>query len=193
MRAFGLEQGYIPAALYNRKPNLPEEDCLNVRCEIVPGHPVTEHVKEFVTANAGILTRIPKNAKVLLRAPKDDPSYPGRPVAVAFEYGKGRVIYMSDYWFVRPLHINRGDDAQFFLNAMNWLARRNTEKLSAADLKQSLYITKELLEQAEREEAAGITVFTPPEEKASVLENSDFSKTEGLQGGDPIVDAMKYF
>ncbi len=76
---------------------------------------------------------------------------------------------------------------------MNWLARRNTEKLSAADLKQSLYITKELLEQAEREEAAGITVFTPPEEKASVLENSDFSKTEGLQGGDPIVDAMKYF
>lgn len=193
MRAFGLEQGYIPAALYNRKPNLPEEDCLNVRCEIVPGHPVTEHVKEFVTANAGILTRIPKNAKVLLRAPKDDPSYPGRPVAVAFVYGKGRVIYMSDYWFVRPLHINRGDDAQFFLNAMNWLARRNTEKLSAADLKQSLYITKELLEQAEREEAAGITVFTPPEEKASVLENSDFSKTEGLQGGDPIVDAMKYF
>lgn len=99
----------------------------------------------------------------------------------------------SKLWFVRPLHINRGDDAQFFLNAMNWLARRNTEKLSAADLKQSLYITKELLEQAEREEAAGITVFTPPEEKASVLENSDFSKTEGLQGGDPIVDAMKYF
>lgn len=193
LKELGLEQAYIPAALYNPKPNLPDEDCLNVRCRIIPGHPVTENVNEFVTAGAGVLNRFPRNAHVLLRAPKDDPSYPNRPVAVAFEYGKGRVIYICDYWFVRPLHINRGDDAQFFLNALNWLARRDSKRLSSADLEKSLYITKELLEKAEDEEAHGITTFEAPAEKPSILGGSDFSKTEGLRGGDPIVDAMKNF
>lgn len=193
MKELGVEQAYIPAALYNRNPNLPEEDCLNVRCRIIPGHPVTENVGEFVTANAGVLTRFPRNAAVLLRAPKDDEANANRPVAVAFEYGKGRVIYICDYWFVRPLHVNRGDDAQFFLNALNWLAKRDSKKLSAVDREKSLYITKELLEKAEREEAQGIMTFEAPEEKPSVLGNSDFSRTEGLQGGDPIVDAMKNF
>jgi len=140
-----------------------------------------------------VLTRFPRNAAVLLRAPKDDEANANRPVAVAFEYGKGRVIYICDYWFVRPLHVNRGDDAQFFLNALNWLAKRDSKKLSAADREKSLYITKELLEKAEREEAQGIMTFEAPEEKPSVLGNSDFSRTEGLQGGDPIVDAMKNF
>ena len=193
MKELGLEQAYIPAALYNPAPNLPDEDCLNVRCRIIPGHPVTENVSEFVTANAGVLTRFPRNANVLLRAPKEDPDNPNRPVAVAFEYGRGRVIYICDYWFVRPLHINRGDDAQFFLNALNWLAGRDSRKLSDDDKNRSLYISKELLEKAEAEEAQGITTFEPPAEQPSVLGNSDFSTTRGLQGGDPIVDAMKNF
>ncbi len=193
LKALGVEQAYIPAALYNPNPNLPEEDCLNVRCRIIPGHPVTENVTEFVTANAGVLTRFPRNAQVLLRAPKDGSLCSNRPVAVAFEYGKGRVIYLCDYWFIRPLHINRGDDAQFFLNALNWLAKRDSKVLSAADREKSLYISKELLEKAEQEEAQGITTLEAPQEKPSVLSASDFSKTKGLQGGDPIVDAMKNF
>ena len=193
LKALGVEQAYIPAALYNPKPNLPEEDCLNVRCRIIPGHPVTENVNEFVTASAGVLTRFPRNANVLLRAPKDGSSCSNRPVAVAFEYGKGRVIYLCDYWFLRPLHINRGDDAQFFLNALNWLAKRDSRQLSAADKEKSLYISKSLLEKAEQEEAQGITTFEAPREAPSLLGGSDFSKTKGLQGGDPIVDAMKNF
>ncbi len=192
MKELGLAEAYIPNALYNKKPNLPFEDALNVSCRTTKNHPVTESAELFTAAGAGYLVRLPENAAVLLRSSADC-TRPDKPVAVAFEYGKGRVVFISDFWFLRPLHINRADNAQILLNAIAWLAKKPSIRLTPAAREKALYISRERLEKAEREEKEGVTTFQAPEAHPSILENGDFRKTRGLSGGDPIVDAMKNF
>ena len=115
-------------------------------------------------------------------------SAPGAPVMVSFQYGKGRVVYISDYWWLRPLNFEKGDNPQLFLNIINVLTGRPPVKLSAEMLGKALYITREKLKNAEDSEQKGNCTFTPFSNKHSSLPGS--KKLQGIAGGDPIGDIL---
>ena len=63
----------------------------------------------------------------------DGPAAAGRPLMLAFEHGKGRVVVIGDGGVVSAFGsadgnahrgISEGDNARFIRNAFKWLARR---------------------------------------------------------------------
>ena len=165
----------------------PDEDLLSVSCDIVHPDPLTEHVKVFKSACSGVVTCQAPDAKVLVKAPADS-NIPGAPVMVSFQYGKGRVVYISDYWWLRPLNFEKGDNPQLFLNIINFLTGRPPMKLSDETLGKALYITREKLKNAEDSEQKENCTFAPFSNKKSALPGS--KKIQGIAGGDPIVDIL---
>ncbi len=164
------------------------DDILNVSCKDISPHPLTKYVKEFRAACAGKIICRAKGAQTLIKAPKDS-NIPDAPVMVAFSYGKGRVVYISDYWWMRPLNLGKGDNAQLFLNIVNWLADRPPTKIGAKMREDALYITAKKLEDAEKAEREGEFEFKPFSTEKSSLGKG--GKLKGIPGGDPIVDMLE--
>ncbi len=184
------EAGNRAGIVYANPVPPPPGDNLRVECRDFTAHPATSYVKSFVTAGCGFLSKMPANAEVLLTAPADSTAS-GKPVMVAFQYGKGRVIWLGDYWFLRPLNFELGDNAQLWLGMVDYLAGKTGKKLTAAELDKSLFITAAKLEQAERDEKTGNTVIAVPEQKPTYLREFSPSEISGIASGDPIVDLMK--
>lgn len=172
------------------RTQMPEkgDDILNVSCKDISRHPITQYVNEFKTACAGVLTCKAKGSEILIKAPADS-NIPGAPVLAAFSYGKGKVVYISDSWWLRPLNFEKADNAQLFVNIINWLADKPTEKLQKERLEKALYITSEKLEKAEKEEEDGVFEFKPFSANTSSLGKG--GELQGTSGNDPIVDILK--
>lgn len=189
LRKFGLQEAGLPTALYNHKA-VPPEDNLTVECRDFSQHPISENVRSFVSAGANVLNALPKDAQVILRASADS-NRKGHPVIAALKYGRGRVVYLGDRWFLRPVNFEKGDNAQLFHNIVSWLAGKPGRKLSAAELDASLFITSAKLKEAEIQEAAGDFTFEQPASFRSYLHASD--ELNGIAGGDPVIDLLKGF
>jgi beta-galactosidase GanA len=166
----------------------PGEDILRVACTDIKDHPVTANVREFKTACAGSIVCKAPGAVNLIKAPANS-NLPGATVVAAFPYGKGRVVYVSDYWWLRPLNFEKGDNPQLFLNIINWLAKRNPVKLNDKSKSEALYISDSNLSAAEKAEKAGKYTFKPFSAGKSSLGDTDYSPAPA--GGDPIVDILK--
>ena len=184
---FGLkEASAIGSAIYNRDVRLPDFDNMTIRIPVTVRHPVLDGVENVIFRQCNFLTRYPANAVVLLRAPATS-SAPGAALAAAFEYGKGRVVYVSDYVFLRPGSLERGDNARFWVNVIGWLASRQPdtrpEKLAA-----SLFLTTEKLETAEQQEQAGNCPPGYPADTPTYLDRTGAPR--GLAGGDPVLDML---
>ena len=147
--------------LYNKSDAPPPADKLRVTCRDFTADPVTEHVESFVTSAATWLTKLPEEARVLLKAPESSTA-PGKPLLAEFPFGKGKVVWIGDGWFLRPLNLELGGNAQLLLNIVNRLAGRPVARLTQAELDSALFITAAKLEQAEQDEKAGRTVFDRP-------------------------------
>lgn len=184
------EGGLHSGAVYAVPAPPPPGDCLRVECRDFTKHPLTENVGSFITSGCNYLTKLPENAEILLRAPSDS-SAPGKPILATFPYGKGRVVWIGDYWFLRPLNFELGGNAQLWLNIMNYLAKKPVRTLTPAELDKSLYITAAKLEHAERDEREGNTVIAVPKQEPTYLRPFDPEELSGIGGGDPIVDLMK--
>lgn len=178
------QTGVRTNVLYNSKPGA-NDDILNLDCKDLAKHPVTENIKSFKTSACGYVNKLPPNAKVLIRAPKNS-NHPGKPVLVTFKYGKGRVIFVADFWWLRPLDLEKADNAQLLYNIVNYLAGKNSNKLNAEQLKRALFITDKTLKQAKKEESESNYIFKSFTPKRSYLGKS--GKIQGIGGGDPIVD-----
>ena len=190
LEGLGLAEGGIGSGvLYNRDDAPPPADRLRVSCGDFTADPMTEHVSKFVTSAATCLTRMPKGAKVLLSAPENS-TLAGKPLLVSFPFGKGKVVWIGDGWFLRPLNLELGDNAQLLVNIVNDLAGRATRKLTDKELSASLFITADRLKQAEEDEKAGRTTMERPA-PAQLYVSGDPGTLIGIAGGDPIVDLMK--
>ena len=175
--------------LYDQTPG--SRDVLrNVCGNFAEDHPIAAGVRQFVTAGSGFLDAAPPGSEVILAAPASS-SAPGKPLIVAFAYGKGRVVWISDHWFLRPFNFEEGDNIQLWFNIINFLAGRPVRLLTPEERAEALFLTRERLEQAEREEAAGEFVFTPLASSPTTLAVKDADDLIGLAGGDPIVDQFK--
>jgi uncharacterized membrane protein len=163
------------------------EDLLNVACRDMASHPVTTNVSVFKTSLAGVIRCDAPGADVLVSSPADC-NLPQRSVAVTFPYGQGKVIVISDSWWLRPLNIDLGDNAQLWLNMVNYLAGRPCEKLSPSMRARGLFITAAKLAKAEAAEQDGPGTLKPFSARESAL--SGTGKARGIAGGDPILDAF---
>ena len=178
------QTGVRANVLYNLKPDA-NNDILNLDCKDLAKHPVTENIKSFKTSACGYVNKLPPGAKVLIRAPENS-NHPGKPVLITLKYGKGRVVFVADFWWLRPLDLEKADNAQLLYNIVNYLAGKDTNKLNAEQLKKALFITDKTLKQAEKEENQSNYIFKPFTPKHSYLGKS--GKIQGIAGGDPIVD-----
>ena len=178
------QSGVRTNVLYNLKPDK-DNDILNLDCKDIIKHPVTDHVKVFKTSSCGFVNRLPDNAEILIKAPANS-NHPGKPVLVAFKYGKGRVVFVADYWWLRPLNLERADNAQLLYNIVNYLTGKSSNKLSTGQLKKALFITDKTLKKAEKEEAESNYIFKSFTPKHNYLEKSGV--IQGIKGGDPIID-----
>lgn len=190
LEGLGLaEAGLGKGVLYNREDAPPPADSLRVTCRDFTADPVTENVSGFVTSAATYLTKLPENAKVLLTAPESSTA-PGKPLLVSFPFGRGKVVWIGDGWFLRPLNLELGGNARLLLNLMNALAGRPSPKLTESELASALFITAAKLEQAEKDEKSGRTVMEHPSPAPLYIGESAGDVT-GIAGGDPVVDLMK--
>jgi hypothetical protein len=164
------------------------DDILNVSCKDIKPHPLTTHVKEFKTACAGEIICTAENVRALIKTPADC-NQPGVPVMAALEYGKGRVVYISDYWWLRPFNLEKADNAQLFFNIINWLAGKPIKSLDKEKQENALYITAGKLEKAEEAEAEGKFEFKPFSRSKTYLGKG--GEIKGISGNDPIVDILK--
>lgn len=189
LEGLGLAEGGIGSGvLYNRDDAPPPSDLLRVICRDFTEDPMTEHVESFVSSAATCLTRMPEGAQVLLRAPENS-TLAGKPLLVSFPYGRGKVVWIGDGWFLRPLNLELGNNAQLLVNIANSLTGRSPRKLTDQELSASLFITADRLKQAEEEEKAGHTTMERPV-PARLYVSSDQGTLVGIAGGDPIVDLM---
>lgn len=189
LEGLGLAEAGLGGVLYNKSDAPPPADKLRVTCRDFTADPVTEHVESFVTSAATWLTKLPEEARVLLKAPESSTA-PGKPLLAEFPFGKGKVVWIGDGWFLRPLNLELGGNAQLLLNIVNRLAGRPVARLTQAELDSALFITAAKLEQAEQDEKAGRTVFDRPV-SAPLYTGDDTGKVNGIAGGDPIVDLMR--
>ena len=142
-------------------------------CAIIP---------KFLVWNS--LTKYPANAKILLKAPATS-SQPGAVLAAAFEFGKGRVVYVSDHVFLRPGNLERGDNARFLANTLAWLGKKEPDH---SKIQSSLFLTSARLKEAEDKEK-NIHPMKFPADTPTYLNRSELPK--GLAGGDPVLDALR--
>ena len=185
MKKLGLRRNF--GIIYN-KPGK-GEDILAVKCfPQTQNHPLTVGVNSIITSSANFMNVYPKNASVLIKSPADSTA-PDKAFALTFNYGKGRVAYIGDHWMFRPLYFEKADNAQFVCNLVDYLAGRQPKVLTAAEKEKGLFITAGKMAKAEAEEAAGNFAAEYPEDTPSFLAGSE-TKTQGMKGGDPIVDML---
>lgn len=177
--------------LYNWNPRFPDEDNLNVECRDFTDHPAARFVRTFVSAGAGCLNRLPPNGRAILNSPADS-TLKGRPMIAEIPFGRGRVIFMSDHWFLRPFMLEQGDNAQLFYNLICHLAGREIVKLTPAQLENALFINRRKMAEAEEQEKRDPGICTPIPSSATYL---DFGKERihVMGHGDPVIDILRQF
>ncbi len=99
-------------------------------------HPVTRGVERFQTTGIRPLDVTNKYAKVLLTAGenaevmdlwgKRRPA-PNAPIAVALEYGDGRIVVIGTDTWLRPDELEMGDNKVLLTNVLNWLGKRQAD------------------------------------------------------------------
>ena len=187
--ALNLSQyGFRSNVLYAGK-NSRESDILAVICrDIDRKHPVGAGVKTFISSCAGAISRLPGNAETVITGPSDS-TLAGKPILSVFNYGKGRVAFIADYWWLRPLALDKGDNVQLWFNLINYLAKRPLKLLSSEQRNKSLFITKKKLSEAEQDEAENKYIFKPFSNRKSYLH--EYSAIKGMKGKDPIIDMLE--
>ena len=182
---FGIAEGYnIGSALYNKEIKLPEFDNMTLKIPVTDKHKILEGVDTVIFSMSNSLQKYPQHARILLRAPANS-SKPGAILAVAFEYGKGRVVYVSDHAFLRPGNLERGNNARFLANIMGYLAGK---EVKPEQIGNSLFLTTKKLEKAEENEKR-IQPMKFPKDTSTYLNRTAIPK--GLAGGDPVLDSLK--
>lgn len=182
---FGLAEGYnVGSVLYNKEIRLPEFDNMTIRIPVTGKNLLLNGVREVIFPMSNSLTKYPANAKILLKAPATS-SQPGAVLAAAFEFGKGRVVYVSDHVFLRPGNLERGDNARFLANILAWLGKKEPDH---SKIQSSLFLTSARLKEAEDKEK-NIHPMKFPADTPTYLNRSELPK--GLAGGDPVLDALR--
>ncbi len=175
--------------LYDNTPG--SADVLrNICTDFNTTHPIAAGVKEFVTAGSGFLDQAPPDAEIVLTAPASS-SASGKPLLVTLSYGKGKIVWISDHWFLRPFNLEQGDNLQLWYNIISYLAGKPNRQLTAEEREHALFLTRERLQQAEAEEAAGNFSFAPLDASPTMLSVKSAADLIGIAGGDPIVDQFK--
>lgn len=187
LKALNLTEGVLrTGVLYDDSA----DDKMRVTVTDVADHPAVKFVKTAITAGSNVLTAYPDNAEVLLRAPQNS-NHPGKALMVAFDYGKGKVVYIADHYMFRPLHINDADNAQLWSSMVNYLLAQPARQLTPELKAKALYLSEESLRAAEDAEKAGQSTFTAPDTRSSYLKTHRSEDLSGLAGGDPIVNMLK--
>ena len=177
--------------LYNWNPRYPEEDNLNVKCRNFTDHPAAQFVRTFVSAGAGCLNKLPPNGQAILNAPADS-TLKGKPMIVEFPYGKGRIIFLSDHWFLRPFMLEQGDNAQLFYNLICRLAGKPIVRLTREQLEKALFINRRKMAEAEEQEKRDPGICDPIPSTPTYLDSGK-DRIHVIGHGDPVIDILRQF
>ncbi len=166
--------------------NSPEAgfDFLQISCPVQSDDPALYGVKTFMSSYAGYLPIKDKSKfKILMTAPAGT-NLTGEVLMAETKYGQGRVIAIADSYFLKPLNIELADNAQLLVSAVNSLSGKAPALLTESQKKNSLFISRESLSAAEKEEAEGKYEFR----SLKIQGKSSTLMKQSSDRKDPIVD-----
>lgn len=130
LEGLGLAEAGLGGVLYNKSDAPPPADKLRVTCLRLHGGPRHGACGEFrglrrdlAYETAGGGPGAAESAGEFDRA--------GKPLLAEFPFGKGKVVWIGDGWFLRPLNLELGGNAQLLLNIVNRLAGRPVAQADA--------------------------------------------------------------
>lgn len=188
LTALEIKEGNLFSILYNKHSSA-MADNLSVACVDFAPHPISQGLREVVTAGSNVLLDYPSSATVVLKAP-DSSNHPGKALVLAREFGKGRFVYCADSWFLRPLYLEKSDNARFWYNMICFLAGKTPAALSDEAIRKSLFISSATLAKAEEEEQKQLIEYRQPQNRESYLGLPGANKIQGSDSEDPIVDIL---
>ncbi len=131
------------------------DDAMQIKATDFADHPVTRHLEslQFFTLPT---YRLKKGCELtpLVRTAENDQRAPNQPVVLGGDLGKGRAIFISDTLWMQPFRIEEADNAQFLMNVINYLTRREIRKYSPHELKTHLILPEESMRRIETEESS---------------------------------------
>ncbi len=182
--AFGLDVASFKW-LSTKTPS-PGFDFMQVTCPVESSHQALFGVQSFVSAFAGAIEIKGKGVASLLVAPAGT-SLEGLPLIVETACGGGKVLAISDHFWLKPLNFELGGNPQLLCSMVNYLAGKTGGVLADEVKAKALFITRETLAKAEREEAEGVLTFAP-----IPADPKDAPRRAGVKGApgykDPIMD-----
>jgi uncharacterized membrane protein len=138
---------------YCRNPkNCAFSDPIQVTFTNITEHPLTTGVKTLQAFCARPLFDKQYTLSAIVRSSGTDLIAPNMPVVMAGAIGKGRVVVCGDCTLAQPFRIELADNAQFMLNCITWLNRKEPRKFTKEKLAQSFFISEKVMKEIEKEE-----------------------------------------